>query len=533
VELNTTMELTWDEWDVIILAACSFLIPLVFLCNATKRRRRRAPPGPATVPIIGNLAWLTLRDGLGELDILRRLHSRFGPLLSVRLGSSEQVNVADRRLAHALLVERGAAVADRSPLLVSTERFGAFGSFSIHVSSYGPRWSVLRRNFAAEVVSPARFRQMAASRELALADLIRKLKLQEGVVVCRDAFQHAMSSLFIAMCFGKVLDDSSVDSIGVALRDFVLHGGASGMGMALFLFLPALTTRLFRGLLRSKEAKRQKLENVYCLPLIHERRERRKTKQLTQEHPHCYVDTLLDLRLDEEQDGGRLLTDHEIASLCIEILIVGSELPATALEWIMAELVKNPGVQDKLYEEMMVKAKATTDASAGVLPFSEDDLPKIPYLRAVVLEGLRRHPPGHQMPPRRVREDVEVGDYVVPKGSAINFMLYDLGMDDATWDRPAVFMPERFLPGGEAEALDITGTKEMKMIPFGAGRRICPGLRIALLLLEYFVANLVATFHWKEVEEGDVDVTTEDAQLTVLMGKPLRARLLPRLHSSA
>jgi cytochrome P450 family 89 subfamily A len=530
------MELTWDV--IVVLAACSFLIPLVFLRNAKKHRRRRAPPGPATVPIIGNLAWLELRHGwMDEMNILRRMHSRFGPLLKVRLGSSEQVNVMDRRLAHALLVERGAAVADRSPLLVSTDRFGVFDSFSIHVSSYGPRWSVLRRNFAAEIVSPARFRQMAASRELALSGLIRKLQLEEGGVVCRDAFQHAMSSLFIAMCFGKVLDDLSVDSIAVAVRDFVLHDDGSETGMAKFLFLPALTTRLFRGFVREREAKLQKLETVYCLPLIHERRERRK-KQQTQEleHPHCYVDTLLDLRLDEgRQDGGRRpLTDHEIASLCIEILIVGSDLhlPGTALEWTMAELVKNPGVQDKLYEEMM-KAKGTGGVvAAGGVPFSEDDLPKIPYLRAVVLEGLRRHPPAQQMPPRRVREDVEVGDYVVPKGSAINFMLYDLGMDDATWDRPALFMPERFLPGGEAEELDITGAKEMKMIPFGAGRRICPGLRIALLLLEYFVANLVAAFHWKEVEPGDVDVTSEDVRVSILMGKPLRARLLARLPAA-
>jgi cytochrome P450 len=291
-----------------------------------------------------------------------------------------------------------------------------------------------------------------------------------------------------------------------------------------FFFLPAITTRLFRGRLQALRAKRQKLKDIY-LPLINARRERKKLRSAGGALPHCYVDSLFDIRLEE--DGGRALTDDEIASLCSEFVGNGTDLPVTALEWTMAEIVKNPGIQEKLYDEI-IKATADSSSEHGAGKVSEGDIHKMPYLKAVVLEGLRRHPPGHILVPRAATEDVELGAYVVPKGSMVNVMVPDVGTDEGTWDRPTEFMPERFLPGGDGEGLDITGSKEIKMIPFGAGRRVCPGIKIALLHLEYFVANLVAAFEWQQGEGEDVDVTSEEARVSMVMKKPLRARLVPR-----
>lgn len=187
----------------------------------------------------------------------------------------------------------------------------------------------------------------------------------------------------------------------------------------------------------------------------------------------------------------------------------------------MAELVKNPDAQEKLYSE--IRATCGDDqAEVG-----EEDTHRMPYLKAVVLEGLRRHPPAHFVLSHKAAEDTEVGGYLIPKGATVNFTVAEMGWDEREWDRPMEFVPERFLSGGDGEGVDVTGSREIKMMPFGAGRRICAGLGIAMLHLEYFVANLVREFEWKEVAGDEVDLS-ETREFTTVMKKPLRAQLVRR-----
>ena len=206
-------------------------------------------------------------------------------------------------------------------------------------------------------------------------------------------------------------------------------------------------------------------------------------------------------------------------SLCSEFLSAGTDTTATALQWILANLVKNPAMQDRLRDEV---SSVVGGADCEV---REEDLHAMPYLKAVVLEALRRHPPGHYMLPHAVHEDTTLDGYRVPAGAPINFAVGDIGMDEEVWKAPAEFWPERFLPGSEGEDVDLTGSKEIKMMPFGAGRRICPGMALALLHLEFFVASLVAEFEWLQVAGEPVEFA-EKQELSVVMRRPLRASVV-------
>lgn len=200
-----------------------------------------------------------------------------------------------------------------------------------------------------------------------------------------------------------------------------------------------------------------------------------------------YLDTLLKLELTEDGSSNntaakRKLTEEEVVNLCSEFLNAGTDTTSAALQWIMANLIKYPHIQAKLFEEIKGVIGETTVELVG-----EDELSKMPYLKAVVLEGLRRHPPSHFVLPHAVTEEVELGGYTLPKNAIVNFMVADMGLDPTVWENPMLFNPERFLAIQGTKEFDIT----VKMMPFGAGRRMCPAFGLAMLHLEYFVANLV------------------------------------------
>ena len=308
-----------------------------------------------------------------------------------------------------------------------------------------------------------------------------------------------MFCLLVFMCFGERLDDGKVRDIERVQRQMLLRFRRFNV----LNFWPRVTRVLFFKLWEELLRVRKEQEDV-LVPLIRARKQRRGTEGggLRDDDGFVvsYVDTLLDLELPEEK---RKLNEEELVTLCSEFLNAGTDTTSTALQWIMANLVKYPHVQERVVEEIKEVVGERVREEREV---KEEDLQKLPYLKAVILEGLRRHPPGHFVLPHAVTEDVVFNDYLVPKNGTVNFMVAEIGWDPKVWEDPMAFKPERFM-NDEGFDFDITGSKEIKMMPFGAGRRICPGYNLALLHLEYFVANLVWNFEWKVPEGGNVDLS--------------------------
>ena len=116
----------------------------------------------------------------------------------------------------------------------------------------------------------------------------------------------------------------------------------------------------------------------------------------------------------------------------------------------------------------------------------------------------------------------------LPAGTAVLFPLARLARDQTTWTDPREFRPERFLVGGEGNDVDITGSREIKMMPFGAGRRMCPGYALGTHHAEFFVGSLVRELNWLPAEEGETVNMEETVEFTTVMKYPLRARIIPR-----
>ncbi|TXG48771.1 hypothetical protein EZV62_024646 [Acer yangbiense] len=457
-----------------------------------------------------------------ELErILLSFHAKLGPIITLPFGSHSHVFIADHSLAHQALVQKGAIFSGRPPSHDGTNQN------YISTAFYGHTWRILRRNLTAEILHPSRVKSYSHARKWVLQNLLELLKSQSRYgdpVHVMDHFLHSMLSLLALMCFGDKLEENQIKDIMTALRRVLM----SFTRTSLLNICPTFTRIIFRKQWEELLQAREHLKDV-LIPLIRQRKKLKEEKlSKGQEEQHkdeyilSYVDTLLDLQLPEKK---RNLDEKEIVDLCSEFLNGGTDSTSTALQWIMANLVKYPHIQEKLFLEI----KEVMGDSEDVI--KEDDLQKMSYLKAVVLEGLRRHSPGKFSFPHAVLEDVILDGYVVPKNGTVNFMIGQMAMDPKVWENPTAFVPERFLSSdiNDGKVFDITGSGEIKMMPFGAGRRICPGLGLAMLNLEYFVANLVWFFEWKIVDGVDVDLE-EKHEFTVVMKNPLLAHVCPRLR---
>ncbi|KAK1262625.1 Cytochrome P450 89A2 [Acorus gramineus] len=484
-----------EDWLLITLTiSLPIILTLLFIHYNSKRK---LPPGPPTLPIIGNLSWffISLSD---LLPTIRRLHIKYGPIITIPIGSRPFIFITQRDLAHKLFVNNGATFADRPPPSVP--------SCTIIASQYGPQWRLLRRNLTSEILHPSRVRSYGPARKWVLGVLAQDLMNQAHdarVVVPVESFRYSMFALLSLMCFGGKLEEKVIRDIEDVQRELLLYSGK----LSVFTFMPRLTRLVFKKRWDRLVDIRRRQKGMF-LPLMKAKKE---------QNVFSYADSLLKLRLDD-----RGLNDDEMVNLCSEFLNAGTDTTSTTLQWIMANVVKHRHVQAKILEE--IKGVVGEEAEEAV----EEDLQRMPYVKAVVMEGLRRHPPGHFVLPHAVMEEVCIDGYVIPKNASLNVMVADIGWDEKVWEEPMEFRPERFMRGGEAEGVDITGSREIKMMPFGVGRRICPGLGLALLHLEYFVANLVREFEWEAAEGEEIDLLSEKVEFTVAMKNPLKVKIVPR-----
>ncbi|XP_059664247.1 cytochrome P450 89A2-like [Cornus florida] len=479
-------------------------------------RTKRLPPGPPTIPFLGNLLWLlqSSSDFSTIEPTLRRLRARYGPIVTLYIGSFPAIFVTTHEAAHRVLVQGGATFANR-PQALETSKILFSNQHTLSSAAYGPLWRLLRRNFTS-IFHPSRVKLYSHGRKWALDMLKTNLQTEAAsgkAVLIWDHIQHAMFSLVVFMCFGEKLKENVVREIEKVQRTMIVNF----IRFNVLNFMPKLGKIVFRKLWKEFLEMHQNQENV-LLPLIRERVRKRKEASKDKDFlVISYIDSLFDLQLPQE---GRKFSESEIVSLCSEFLNAGTDTTTTTLQWAMANIVKHQGIQQKLYSEINRVVKKGEE-------IKEDDLDKMHYLKATVLETLRRHPPGHFILPRAATGDDAVFDgYHIPRNAIVNFTVADMGWDPNVWEEPMEFKPERFLKGDGGEvAFDVKGVKEIKMMPFGAGRRVCPAIHVALLHVQYFVANLVREFKWTA---EDVDLS-EKQDFSIVMKNPLRAHVTPRM----
>ncbi|KAL5997314.1 hypothetical protein ACLOJK_008244 [Asimina triloba] len=191
-----------------------------------------------------------------------------------------------------------------------------------------------------------------------------------------------------------------------------------------------------------------------------------------------------------------------------DLFVAGTDTTSATLEWTMTELARHPRFMKKVQEEVRQVA-----GRQGTV--EEDVLPQLHYLKAVIKETFRLHPPAPLLVPRQSAEKCILDGYEIPAKTSVLINTYAMGRDPQNWDEPLKFKPERFI----GSDIDIKGP-DFKLVPFGGGRRGCPGYNFAMATVEIALARILYHFDWK-LPEG---VKADDVDLGEIFGLATRKR---------
>ncbi|GMP35352.1 hypothetical protein CsSME_00007822 [Camellia sinensis var. sinensis] len=226
----------------------------------------------------------------------------------------------------------------------------------------------------------------------------------------------------------------------------------------------------------------------------------------------------LDILLRIYKDSSGISIDRDsIKAVVLTTFAAGTDTTSTFLEWAMTGLLRYPRVMKKAQNEVR-------EVVSGKHDITDDDLEKMHYLRVVIKEVFRFHPPIPLLVPRKARHDIKVMGYDVAVGTMVMINAWAIGRDPAVWDEPEEFRPERFLNS----AIDYKGM-DFQLIPFGARRRGCPGISFVMAVNELVLANLLHKFDWElpgGAKAEDLDMT-ECPGVTIHRGIPLLAVAFP------
>ncbi|KAL2340126.1 hypothetical protein Fmac_008066 [Flemingia macrophylla] len=443
------------------------------------RKHKNLPPGPPTLPIIGNLNLL-------ERPLHRFLHrmsKTHGSIFSLWFGSRLAVVVSSHSLFQECFTNNDVVLANRPRSLSAKNIF--YNCTTVGSCSYGEHWRNLRRITSTDVLSSQRINSFAEIRKDETERMIRSLAKASSV-----EYAHVeLSSLFHDMTYNNMMrmlsgkryygEESEMKDVHEArefretVEELLQLAGVSNKAD----YLPFLRWFDFQNL-ENKCKSISKRFDSFLDALLREQR----TKELRE-------NTMIDHLLTLQESQPEYYTDQIIKGLVLAMLFAGTDSSAVTLEWSVSNLLNHP--------EVLKKARDELDTYIGKdRLLNESDLSKLPYLRKIILETLRLYPPAPLAIPHVSSDDITIGEFNIPKDTMVLVNIWAIQRDPLLWNDATCFIPDRF----DEEGLD------KKVIAFGMGRRACPGEALAMRNVGLTLGLLIQCFDWEKVNEEEIDM---------------------------
>ncbi|KAL5740676.1 hypothetical protein ACOSQ2_029856 [Xanthoceras sorbifolium] len=472
-----------------------FLCLVVFLASALLLHRRRKsrlnrklPPGPPGWPFFGNMFDL----GTMPHRTLTELRHKYGDVLWLKFGAVNTMAILSTEAATDFFKNHDLSFAERT--ITDIMRVRGYDKGSLALAPYGSFWRLLRRIVTVEMLVNKRINETASVRRKCVEDMLLWIEQEAarqnegtaapacGVHVARFVFLSTFNLLGNLMLSRDLLDPHAKDGAEffTAMMGLMEWSGHPNMAD----FFPWLRWLDLQGLRRKMDRDLGKALEI-ASKFVRERLEVKKT--VSDDHEKKKKD-FLDVLLEFEGNGKdepEKISEKDLNIFILEIFLAGSETTSSTIEWALTELLRHP--------ESMNKAKAELAEVVGPnKKVEETDIDNLPYLRAVIKETMRLHPPIPFLVPRRAIQDTNFQGYHIPKNTQVLVNAWAIGRDPDVWDEPRSYKPERFL----GSKVDYKGNT-YELIPFGAGRRMCAGVPLAHKVLHLILGSLLHQFDWR------------------------------------
>lgn len=436
--------------------------------------------------------------------------------MQLRFGSFPVVVGSSVEMAKVFLKTMDVTFAGRPK--TAAGKYTTYNYSDITWSPYGPYWRQARKMCLTELFSAKRLESYEYIRAEEMNSLLLGLFRSSGKpVLLKDYLSTVSLNVISRMVLGKrYLDESDENAIVTPvefkkmLDELFLLNGVLNIGDS----IPWLDFLDLQGYIKRMKVLSKKFDR-FLEHVLDEHNARRKDDENYVSRD--MVDVLLDLANDPNLEVK--LERHGVKAFTQDLLAGGTESSAVTVEWAISELLKRPELFERATEEL--------DRVIGQNRWvTEKDIPNLPYIEAIVKETMRLHPVAPMLVPRCAREDCRVAGYDIQKGTQVLVNVWTIGRDPALWEKPEEFYPKRFI----GKNIDVKG-QDYELLPFGSGRRMCPGYSLGLKVIQSSLANLLHGYRWKL----PTDMKPEDLDMDEIFGLstprkiPLVAVVEPRL----
>ncbi|XP_039037799.1 cytochrome P450 71AU50-like [Hibiscus syriacus] len=461
------------DWTGTVLAVAALILLFQVLPWKTRAKTKRLPPGPRGLPILGNL----LMVGSKPHRDLRLLALKYGPIMHLRFGFMPVIVVSSPEAAELFLKTHDLVFASRPPHEAS--KCICYNQQNLAFSPYGSYWRNMRKMCTLELLSNHKITSFRSMRKQELDLLVRRIREAATSAVAVDLSSEVTSfstDVSCRMIIGKKYnrDDFGEKGFTATLREAMQIGSCFNLAD----YIPQIRVLDLQRLTKRMKAIAKDFDD-FCEKIIEEH-----VQSEDENRVKDFVDVMLGFVGSEETHEYRVERDT-IKAIILDMLAASMDSSAATIDWTMTELIRHPRVTKKLRNELesVVGTKRMVE---------ESDLEKLEYLDMVIKESFRLHPAAPLLAPHAAREDCMVNGFHIPKDARIMINAWAIGRDQRVWTDADEFYPERFV----GSDIDLGG-HNFELIPFGSGRRGCPGMQLALTVVRLVVAQLVHCFDWE------------------------------------
>ncbi|KAK9066859.1 hypothetical protein SSX86_014182 [Deinandra increscens subsp. villosa] len=471
-----------------------FTISLLTVLFLVWSRRKHFPPGPTGWPIIGNMLMMDQLTHRG----LAKLAEKYGGILHLKMGFSHTIAVSSPEMAREILQVQDHIFSNRPATVAIT--YLTYDRVDMAFSDYNPFWRQMRKLSVMKLFSRRRAESWDSVRD-EVDSMVKSTAISSGTPVNLGELVFGLThDIIYRAAFGSTSHDDKEEFIKI-LQEYTKLFGAFNLAD----FIPWLGFIDPAGLNTRLPAARSALDRF--IDKIIDEHLRKEKKTVDENAENDMVDEMLafyceDGKVNEAEDlqNAIKLSRDNIKAIIMDVMFGGTETVASAIEWALTELMRTPEALKRVQQEL-----------ANVVGLDrrveESDFEKLTYFKCVVKETLRLHPP-IPVSLHKSSEDTKVAGYHIPGGSRVMVNAYAINRDKNYWDDPNTFNPSRFLKDG---APDFKGSN-YEFLPFGSGRRSCPGMQLGLYAMEMALVHLLHCFTWElpdgmkpsDIDMGDV-----------------------------